>query len=79
MSKREVRGHFGLVYGRNVPNNTTVTTRRKSNARTKEAEKRAKLIGEMEVLTRSTIDPYARSYDGTVRRYNGIRGHGPDG
>lgn len=75
--KRPVRGHFDLVLPRNVPNNTTVTTRTKNKSRQIEAAKRAKLIEEMQGLTGGTIQPYARSIDGVVRRWTGVKNHGP--
>jgi hypothetical protein len=73
----KVRGHFGLVYPQNTPNNTTVTTRRKSNARVLESQKRAKIMSEIKLLTGSDHSPYARSIDGVNRRWTGVRNHGP--
>jgi hypothetical protein len=68
----KVRGHFGLVYPQNTPNNTTVTTMRKSRTREKEAAKKLKLLKD------TGSSSIARSYDGTIRRWQGVKGHGSD-
>lgn len=75
----QVRGHFGLVYPQNTPNNTTVTTRRKSKARLLEHAKRLKVLGEIESLTKSPASGYARSFDGVNRRWGGVKSNGPSG
>jgi hypothetical protein len=75
---KKVRGHFKSLWmpgnGSIIP--TTVTRQRKSFAKAKEAEKKAKVLKEIEALTGSPASSYARSYDGVFRRFNGIKGHG---
>jgi hypothetical protein len=75
--QRNIRGHFDWLYPRNHPSNTTMTTRRKSKAREKEAAKKAQLLTELKSLTGTEHPSYARSIDGVTRRWSGVKNHGP--
>jgi hypothetical protein len=73
------RGHFSSLWTKSgdilVP--TTLTTQRKSFARVKEQAKRNQLLAELSELTGEPHLAYPRAYDGIVRRWTGVKNHGP--
>lgn len=78
---KNARGHFASLWvpfgATLIP--TTVTDQRKSYARQKEALKKAHVIEELKALTRSgSYASVARSLDGVVRRWKGVKNHMPD-
>jgi DNA-directed RNA polymerase specialized sigma subunit len=70
-----IRGHFSSLLRKSgeiwVP--TTLTNARKRTGQAKEMAKRAELLREL------NVEPIARRLDGVVRRWNGVKNHGPDG
>lgn len=77
---KDIRGHFSSLWtqtnGMIVP--TTMTTRRKSYAKQKEAAKRAELLADIEQLTGKPQSGISRKIDGINRRWTGVKSNQAD-